>query len=88
MALTAPSKAHGVCPEEVVCECLRVTAGEVLDALATGAVRTLKDLKHETGAGDGCMVCHRVLRKYLERHADYSASSSSSSPAAAICSVR
>jgi NAD(P)H-nitrite reductase large subunit len=84
MALTALSNPCGVRPNQVVCKCLRVTAGELLDALATGAVETLKDLKRETGAGDGCMVCHRVLRKYLEQHADYSASSS----AAAICSVR
>jgi NAD(P)H-nitrite reductase large subunit len=84
MAHTALSSPCGVCPEEVVCDCLRVTAGELLEALATRAVRTLKDLKRETGAGDGCMVCHRLLRKYLEQHADYSASSSASP----ICSER
>jgi bacterioferritin-associated ferredoxin len=40
-----------------------------MDALGTGGVRTLGDLKRETGAGDGCMACHRLLRRYLEEHA-------------------
>jgi NAD(P)H-nitrite reductase large subunit len=82
MAHSALSNPYGVCPKEVVCDCLQVTAAELLEALATRSVRTLKDLKRETGAGDGGMACHRLLLKYLGQHADYS---SSASP---ICSER
>jgi NAD(P)H-nitrite reductase large subunit len=73
-------------PEEIVCSCLRVTAGELTEALETEEIRTLKDIRRETGAGGGCMVCHRLLRKYLERYAY--ASSPSSSSLEPICSDR
>jgi NAD(P)H-nitrite reductase large subunit len=73
-----------VCREKIVCCCLQVTAGTLMEALGTGSVQTLRDIKRETGAGDGCMACHRLLRKYLEEHADYPASSSASP----ICSER
>ena len=36
-------------------------------ALATRQIRSLKDIKRQTGAGDGCMMCHRVLKRYLQQ---------------------
>jgi NAD(P)H-nitrite reductase large subunit len=82
MACSVLSRSFSDCSDEVVCACLQVTAGDVLEALGTCAIRTLKDLKRETGAGDGCMVCHRLLRKYLDEHVPQSALSSP------ICSER
>ena len=67
-----------------LCRCLRVTEAEVLHALSHFAVRTVKDLRKLTGAGDGCTACHRLLARYIERFAQSSASSS----AEPICSVR
>jgi bacterioferritin-associated ferredoxin len=70
------------CSERLVCRCLQVTESEVVTAIHTGEVRTLRDLRRHTGAGDGCTCCHERLRQLLERHAQ---SSSSSEP---ICSVK
>jgi len=57
------------CPGRLLCRCLRVTEAVVVEALTTLGVRTLKGLRQETGAGDGCTACHRLLQRYLERHA-------------------
>jgi bacterioferritin-associated ferredoxin len=51
----------------MVCHCLRVTEDVILEALALFDLRTLSDLRHHTGAGDGCTACHQRLRGYLER---------------------
>jgi bacterioferritin-associated ferredoxin len=75
------------CPNRVVCRCLGVTESAVLDALASGEVQTLKDIRHRTGAGDGCTCCHRQLKKYLEQHTHASPTLPSSS-ALPICSLR
>ena len=56
------------CPGRYLCHCLGVTEEAVLDALATGSVRNVRDLRSATGAGDGCMACHGRLRQYIERH--------------------
>ena len=69
-----------ICSDELVCHCLQVTEAELVEALATCPIRTLKDIQQHTAAGGGCTACHRLLKTYLERE-DYS----SSSP---ICSVK
>jgi nitrite reductase (NADH) large subunit len=69
------------CPERVVCRCLKVTEGEVVSAIITLGLRTVKEVRQCTGAGDGCTACHRALRECLDRH-------SSPSAAEPICSVR
>ncbi len=67
------------CLVRVVCRCLQVTDAALVEALATHDLRTLKDVRRHTGAGDGCTACHRELAAYLEAY---------SSSAAPICSVR
>ena len=49
-----------------VCTCLRITERELLKTLASAKVRTLRDLRHTLGAGDGCTACHRTLQRYLD----------------------
>ena len=57
------------CGLRYVCPCLRVTEEILTQAFATQDIQTLKDIRRHTGAGDGCMGCHRRLQAYLERHA-------------------
>jgi len=52
----------------MICHCLQVTETEVIEALATREVRTLKDLRRHTAAGDGCTACHRQLMELLQAH--------------------
>ena len=56
------------CPDRVVCNCLQVTEGELVQALTTVELRSVRDIRRHTGAGDGCTACHKALVKYLERH--------------------
>jgi bacterioferritin-associated ferredoxin len=56
------------CGLRYVCRCLRVTEEVLATAFATQNIQTLKDIRRHTGAGDGCMACHRRLTSYLDRH--------------------
>jgi bacterioferritin-associated ferredoxin len=76
------SRDCGSCSDRIVCRCLQMTESVLVGALATLELRTLKDVRRETGAGDGCTACHARLRQLLEQHA-YASSS-----AVPICSVR
>jgi bacterioferritin-associated ferredoxin len=68
------------CVSRVVCHCLNVTEDNVIEAITTLALRTVKDIQKHTGAGDGCTACHARLRAFLEQ-GGYLASSP-------ICSVK
>ncbi len=57
------------CGLRYVCRCLRVTEETLTQAFATQDIHTLRDIRRHTGAGDGCMACHRRLKSFLERHA-------------------
>jgi bacterioferritin-associated ferredoxin len=70
----ASATADAVCSDRVVCRCLQVTEGELMEVLTTEDVQDLKDVRRHTGAGSGCMVCHRLIKGYLAR-CRYSSSS-------------
>jgi bacterioferritin-associated ferredoxin len=63
----------GSCPDRVVCRCLKVTEQEVVSAIVTLGLRTVKEVRQATEAGDGCTCCHKEIAAYL---AVYSPSSS------------
>jgi bacterioferritin-associated ferredoxin len=56
------------CGLRFVCHCLRVTEEVLAQAFAAQDIQTLRDLRRHTGAGEGCMACHRRLQAYLDRH--------------------
>jgi NAD(P)H-nitrite reductase large subunit len=72
----ASSTAGAVCSDRVVCRCLQVTEMELVEAMTTHGVQDLREVRRHTGAGGGCMACHRLIRTYLARH-PYASSSSS-----------
>src|SRR6185437_4089880 len=51
--------------DTIVCRCLQVCESDLLGALDRCQVRNLQDVARETGAGSGCMSCHRMIRRYL-----------------------
>jgi bacterioferritin-associated ferredoxin len=57
------------CRLRYVCHCLQVTDAVLREAFASRDIRTLKDLRRHTGAGDGCMACHARLTGYLRQNA-------------------
>ncbi|MBP3953994.1 (2Fe-2S)-binding protein [Gemmata sp. G18] len=70
----------GSCPDRVVCRCLGVTEQAIVTAIVALGLRTVKEVRQATEAGDGCTCCHRELNAYLAVY------SPSSSPA--ICSAK
>jgi len=38
----------------------------LLEALTGREIKTVKELRQLTGAGDGCNCCHKILKRYLE----------------------
>jgi len=64
-----PQPCSNDCAFRYVCRCLQVTEEVLANAFARGDIRTLRDIRRHTGAGDGCMACHRRLAAYLERQA-------------------
>ena len=63
---------HG-CPDRVVCRCLKVTEARIVEVVAGLGLRTVKDVRAVTGAGDGCTCCHKQIRQLIEAHAPASA---------------
>jgi bacterioferritin-associated ferredoxin len=59
---------------------LQVTEEVLVEALATLELRTVKEVRQHTGAGDGCTACHRSIRRLLERHGEPVQSASSPAP--------
>ena len=55
-------------PQRLVCHCFQVTEAELVTALTGLDLRTVKEIRQQIGAGDGCTACHGALRKCLERH--------------------
>lgn len=70
----------GSCADRIVCRCLRVTEHEVISAIVTLGLRTVKEVRQATEAGTGCNCCHEEIAAYLAVY-----SPSSSEP---ICSAR
>ena len=55
------------CPDHIVCRCLQVTEAQVVRMIARLELRTVRDLRSMTGAGEGCTCCHAKLQEYIER---------------------
>jgi len=54
---------------EYVCHCLKVTEDSLIDTIVTLGIRNLRELRQQTGAGDGCMSCRIRLQKYVDEYA-------------------
>ena len=54
--------------KKIVCECLDVSEADILEAIRTHKLESVKDIAHYTEAGNGCTACHGLLKEYL---ADY-----------------
>ncbi|MFM7148483.1 MAG: bacterioferritin-associated ferredoxin [Gemmataceae bacterium] len=56
------------CPNRIVCHCLQVTEDQLIKAISGGEIRSWRDLKEATGAGDGCTACLHELRRLIDSH--------------------
>jgi bacterioferritin-associated ferredoxin len=63
----------------MVCHCLQVTEDQLVSALTTLELRTVREVRRLTGAGTGCNCCHTRIQLLLQTY---------SSSSAEICSAR
>jgi bacterioferritin-associated ferredoxin len=56
------------CPDRVVCHCLNVTEDQIISAIANQDSRTLRDIRRQTSAGDGCTCCHKDVQEIIKRY--------------------
>ncbi|MEZ6140904.1 MAG: (2Fe-2S)-binding protein [Zavarzinella sp.] len=52
--------------DELICRCLGVTHDEVVGAVVSLGIRTVREVRTATGAGDGCTCCHRKIAAVIE----------------------
>jgi bacterioferritin-associated ferredoxin len=69
MSTTCTAERCDTCPGKIVCRCLNVTEEQVINMIANGGLRTIREIRQHTSAGDGCTCCHAELARYLERYA-------------------
>lgn len=55
------------CSDKVVCRCLQVTESQVVRMIERLELRSVRDVRKYTGAGEGCTCCHTKLEEYLEK---------------------
>lgn len=67
-----PDDCNG-CPAKIVCRCLRVSEADVIEVITNLELRTIKEIRQEIGAGDGCTCCHADLAQYIEKFSCVSA---------------
>jgi bacterioferritin-associated ferredoxin len=53
--------------DKIVCRCLQVTESEVSQVVKRLELRTVKEIRREIGAGDGCTCCHPELLQVLAK---------------------
>jgi len=64
--LCLPENCDG-CPDKIICRCLQVSEADVIHVITRLELRTVKEIRSEIGAGDGCTCCHQHLKAYLEK---------------------
>jgi NAD(P)H-nitrite reductase large subunit len=57
------------CPDRIICRCFNVKESTIVQAITTLGLRTVKEIRKHTEAGDGCTCCHADLRRLLDEHA-------------------
>ena len=52
--------------EEIICNCMQVTRGEIIDAIKAKGLKTIEEVGDETSAGTGCGGCHDKIQEILD----------------------
>jgi bacterioferritin-associated ferredoxin len=55
------------CPDKIVCRCLHVTEAQVMRMISRLELRTVRDVRNLTGAGEGCTCCHAKIQEYIDQ---------------------
>ena len=52
--------------DEIICNCLQVTRGEIIQAIKTKGLTLVDEVGDETEAGTGCSSCHDDIEAILK----------------------
>lgn len=52
--------------EEIICNCMNVTKGEIIDAIKANGLTTVEQVSEATGAGTGCGGCVELIEEILK----------------------
>lgn len=53
---------------EIICNCMQVTRGEIIDAIKNKGLKTVQEIQDETGAGTGCGACVEEIEEILKEN--------------------
>ncbi len=53
--------------EEIICNCMQVTRGEIIEAIKSGSLVTIDAVGDETEAGTVCGSCHDDIESILNK---------------------
>jgi NAD(P)H-nitrite reductase large subunit len=66
--IAAPSAETTARQASVLCHCLKISHGEVSEAIELHGCDSIEHVTNACGAGGGCTACHRRIRALLNRH--------------------
>lgn len=52
--------------DEVICNCMQITRGEILEAITDNGLITVAAIGEETEAGEVCESCHDEIQEILD----------------------
>ncbi|MDD2196789.1 MAG: (2Fe-2S)-binding protein [Bacteroidales bacterium] len=53
---------------EIICNCMEVTHGQIVDAIKEKNCKTFEDIQVETEAGTVCGACEDHIQDILDEH--------------------
>jgi NAD(P)H-nitrite reductase large subunit len=52
--------------DEIICNCMSVTRGEIVDAIRQNGLTTVEEVGDATNAGTGCGGCQELIQEILD----------------------
>ncbi len=52
--------------DDMVCNCMQITKGEIIEAIKAGNLKTIEDIGDETEAGTVCGSCHEDIEDIIK----------------------
>ena len=52
--------------DEIICNCMQITRGEIIDAIKKDGLKTVEAVGEETEAGTVCESCHDDIQEILD----------------------
>lgn len=52
--------------DEIICNCMQITRGEIIEAINNNGLTTVEGIGKETEAGEVCESCHDDIQEILD----------------------